>query len=214
MEWICDVERRPRRQRLPLVQFPRGQAIYSEGDPANRLFIIKTGKVKIGRRGADGREQLLYIVGPSDMFGAASMFDAGARTANACAITDVCALSINRTALRSLLTDGPEVAEQLLRVLARRLRRSDDTLTGLFSTDGPGRVAMKLLELAQQFGTPEGAALRVTLDLTQQEIAQLIGSSRETVNKTLSDFTSRGWIRPDGKSILICEPERLARRAR
>ena len=214
MEWTCDVERPPRRRPPPLVKFPRGQAIYSEGDPADRLFIIKGGKVKIGRRGADGREQLLYIVGPSEMFGAVSMFDAGARTANASAITDVCALSINRAALRSLLTDGPEIAEQLLRVLARRLRRSDDTITGLFSTDGPGRVAMKLLEFAQQFGIPEGAALRVTLDLTQEEIAQLIGSSRETVNKSLSDFTSRGWIRPDGKSILICEPERLARRAR
>jgi CRP-like cAMP-binding protein len=153
-------------------------------------------------------------MGPSDVFGVASMFDAGARTANASAVTEVSALSINRIALRSLLTDRPEVAEQLLRVLARRLRSSDDTLTGLFSTDGPGRVAMKLLEFAQRFGTPEGAALRVTLDLTQEEIAQLIGSSRETVNKTLSDFTSRGWIRPDGKSILICEPERLARRAR
>ena len=199
-------DRPPRRQPLPLVKFPRGQAIYSEGDPANRLFIIKTGKVKIGRRGADGREQLLYIMGPSDMFGAASMFDAGARTANASAITDVCALSINRTALRSLLTDGPEVAEQLLRVLARRLRRSDDTLTGFFSTDGPGRVAMKLLEFAQQFGTPEGAALRVTLDLTQEEIAQLIGSSRETVNKTLSDFTSRGWIRPDATASSSASP--------
>jgi CRP/FNR family cyclic AMP-dependent transcriptional regulator len=214
VEWICDVEPSPRRQPLPLVKFLRGQAIYSEGDPANRLFIIKTGKVKIGRRGADGREQLLCIMGPSDVFGAVSMFDAGARIADATAITDVSALSINRIALRSLLTDDPQVAEHLLRVLARRLRRSDDTITGLFATDGPGRVAMKLLELAQQFGTPEGAALRVTLDLTQQEIAQLIGSSRETVNKTLSDFTSRGWIRPDGKSILICEPERLARRAR
>lgn len=214
MEWICDVDRPPRRRPPPLVKFPRGQAIYREGDPADQLFIIKTGKVKIGRRGADGREQLLYIIGPSDMFGAVSMFDAGARTANASAITDVCALSIDRIALRSLLTDGPDVAEQLLRGLARRLRRSDDTLTGLFSTDGPGRVAMKLLELAQQFGTPEGAALRVTLDLTQGEFAQLIGSSRETVNKTLSDFTTRGWIRPDGNSILICEPDRLARRAR
>jgi CRP-like cAMP-binding protein len=214
VEWICDVERPPRRQRLPVVRFPRGRAIYREGDPADHLFIIRTGKVKIGRRTPDGREQLLCIMGPSDMFGAVSMFDAGARTADASAITDVCALSINRIALRSLLTDGPEAAEQLLRALARRLRRSDDALTGLFATDGAGRVAMKLLEFAQQFGIPEGAALRVTLDLTQAEIAQLIGSSRETVNKTLSDFTNRGWIRPDGNSILICEPERLARRAR
>ena len=68
--------------------------------------------------------------------------------------------------------------------------------------------------LAQRFGTPEGGALRVIHDLTQDEIAQLTGASRETVNKALSDFTRRGWIRLEGKSVLICEPERLARRAR
>ena len=108
----------------------------------------------------------------------------------------------------------PEIAEQLLRVLARRLRRTNDNLGDLIFTDVPGRVAKQLLQLVQRFGAQEGNALRVTHDLTQEEIAQLVGASRETVNKALADFSQRGWIRVEGKSVMILEPERLARRAR
>ena len=81
-------------------------------------------------------------------------------------------------------------------------------------TDVPGRVAKNLLQMAGRFGTRDGGVLRVTHDLTQEEIAQLVGASRETVNKALADFASRGWLRLDGKSIIILDPERLARRAR
>jgi CRP/FNR family transcriptional regulator, cyclic AMP receptor protein len=78
----------------------------------------------------------------------------------------------------------------------------------------PGRVAKQLLALAQRFGIREDGGLRVTHDLTQEEIAQLVGASRETVNKALADFAHHGWIRLEGKSVLICDPERLAHRAR
>jgi CRP/FNR family cyclic AMP-dependent transcriptional regulator len=84
----------------------------------------------------------------------------------------------------------------------------------LISTDGPGRVARQLLALAQRFGTYEDGELRLTPDLTQEEIAQMIGSSRETVNKTSASFANRGWIQIDRKSMLIREPERLAQRFR
>ena len=102
----------------------------------------------------------------------------------------------------------------MLRVLARRLRRTDNNLTDLIFTDVPRRLAKQLLQLVQRFGTQEGGALRVTHDLTQEEIAQLVGASRETVNKALADFADRGWIRLEGKSVLISDSERLARRAR
>jgi CRP/FNR family transcriptional regulator, cyclic AMP receptor protein len=201
-------------RQLRLVEFPRGNGIYAEGEPGDRLYIIVSGKVKIGRRSADGREKLLAIMGPPDMFGALSMFDPGPRTASAQAITAVCAATMDRDALRAWITDRPQIAEQLLRVLARRLRRTNDQLTDLIFTDVPGRVAKELLHLAQRFGTQDRDCLRVTHDLTQEEIAQLVGSSRETVNKALSEFAHRGWIHLDGKTVLILDPERLARRAR
>jgi CRP/FNR family cyclic AMP-dependent transcriptional regulator len=201
-------------KQLQPVDFPRGHTVFAEGEPGDRLFIIISGKVKIGRRSPDGRENLLTIMGPSDMFGELSIFDPGPRTSSATTITEVRAVSMDRDALRAWIADRPEIVEQLLRVLARRLRCTNNNLADLIFTDVPGRVAKQLLQLAQRFGTLEGGALRVTHDLTQEEIAQLVGASRETVNKALGDFAHRGWIRLEGKSVVISDSARLARRAR
>jgi CRP/FNR family cyclic AMP-dependent transcriptional regulator len=192
-------------QALESAEFARGAIIFAEGEPGDRLYIISAGKVKIGRKSPDGRE---------DMFGELSIFDPGPRTSTATAVTEVRAFTMDRSALREWIGKRPEIAEQLLRVLARRLRRTNNMLADLIFTDVPGRVAKALLQLARQFGSQESGLLRVTHDLTQEEIAQLVGASRETVNKALADFAHRGWLRLEGKSVLILEPERLARRAR
>lgn len=199
---------------LEQVNFPRAHVIFAEGEPGDRLYIILSGKVKIGRRSPDGRENLLAVFGPSDMFGELSIFDPGPRTSTVTTVTEVSAVSMDRAALREWITKRPEIAEQLLRVIARRLRRTNNMLADLIFTDVPGRVAKALLQLAHDFGTQEAGMLRVTHDLTQEEIAQLVGASRETVNKALADFAHRGWLRLEGKSVLILEPQRLARRAR
>lgn len=199
---------------LQPIDFPRGRRIFTEGEPGERLYIIVDGKVKIGRRCEDGRENLLSILGPSDMFGELSIFDPGPRTSSATTITEVHAASMDRRALKAWIAERPHVTEQLLQVLARRLRRTNDNLADLIFTDVPGRVAKQLMHLAQRFGTQHGEVLHLTHDLTQEEIAQLVGASRETVNKALSDFVHRRWIRLDGKTVLIMDPERLAQRAR
>ncbi|MGH3830571.1 MAG: Crp/Fnr family transcriptional regulator [Pseudonocardiaceae bacterium] len=202
------------RASLEPVSFPRAHVIFTEGELGDRLYIILSGKVKVGRRSTDGRENLLAVFGPSDMFGELSIFDPGPRTSTATTVTEVSAVCMDRPALREWITKRPEIAEQLLRVIARRLRRTNNMLADLIFTDVPGRVAKALLQLAHDFGTQEGSMLRVTHDLTQEEIAQLVGASRETVNKALADFAHRGWLRLEGKSVLILEPQRLARRAR
>ncbi|GAA3995053.1 MULTISPECIES: Crp/Fnr family transcriptional regulator [Allokutzneria] len=199
---------------LEQVDFPRGHVIFAEGEPGDRLYIIQSGKVKVGRKSPDGRENLLSIMGPSDMFGELSIFDPGPRTSTATTVTEVRALTMDRPSLREWIGKRPEIAEQLLRVLARRLRRTNNMLADLIFTDVPGRVARALLQFAQRFGSQEAGLLRVTHDLTQEEIAQYVGASRETVNKALADFAHRGWLRLEGKSVLILDPERLARRAR
>jgi CRP-like cAMP-binding protein len=201
-------------EQLRLQEYPRGHTIYAEGEPGRSLYIVVTGKVKIGRRSPDGREKLLAIMGPSDMFGALSTFDPGPRTATATAITAACVATMDRDTLRDWIKDRPEISERLLQVLARRLRRTDDHVTDLIFTDVPGRVAKQLLQFAQQFGRHEGGTLVVKHDLTQEEIAQLVGASRETINKAMSDFAQRGWIELDAKTVRIRDPERLARRAR
>jgi CRP-like cAMP-binding protein len=196
------------------VNFPSGHRVFAEGEPGDRLYIIVSGKVKIGCSSPDGREGLLTILGPSDMFGELSVFDPGPRTSSATTMTDVRVVSMDREAVHAWIADRPGIAEQLLRVLARRLRRTNHNLADLVFTAVPGRVAKQLLQLAQRFGRQEGDVLRVTHDLTQEEIAQLVGTTRETVNKALADFAHRDWIRLEGKSLLICDCESLASRAR
>ena len=199
---------------METVTFPRGTTIFDEGEPGDRLYIIVDGKVKLARHAPDGRENLLSVMGPSDMFGELSIFDPGPRTSSAVCVTEVTAATMNSTMLKQWIDTHPEISQQLLRVLARRLRRTNASLADLIFTDVPGRVAKTLLQLANRFGMQEGGALRVNHDLTQEEIAQLVGASRETVNKALATFAHRGWIRLEGKSVLIVDTEHLARRAR
>jgi len=193
---------------------PRGMILFNEGEPGESLYIVLAGKVKLGRRSSDGRENLVAIMGPSDQFGELSLFDPGPRTATATVVTDARVAVLPKEALQAWVRDRPQIALQLLRVVARRLRRTNTMLADLIFVDVPGRVAKQLLQLAQKFGSLDGGQLRVTHDLTQEELAQLVGASRETVNKALADFASRGWLRLEGKSVVILDRERLARRAR
>jgi len=201
-------------EQLDSTTFPRGTTIFDEGEPGDRLFIITSGKVKLARHAPDGRENLLTIMGPSDMFGELSIFDPGPRTSAAVCVTEVTAATMDSQMLHDWIQAHPEISEQLLRVLARRLRRTNNALADLIFTAAPARVAKALLQLANRFGVQEGGALRVHHDLTQEEIAQLVGASRETVNKALAEFAHRGWIRLEGKSVLSSDTERLAKRAR
>ena len=192
----------------------RGHIVFNEGDTGDRLFIVLDGKVKISRSAVDGRENLLAVLGPGEMFGELSLFDPGPRTATATAITESALASLDHDDLRPLLLAQPGVAVQLLTALAQRLRRTNEAMADLVFSDVPGRVAKALLDLAERFGDPETEGVRVRHDLTQEELAQLVGASRETVNKALSEFANRGWLRLEGRSVLLLDQERLARRAR
>ena len=192
----------------------KGEVLFSEGEPGDRLYVILEGKVKLGRTSSDGRESLLLILGPGEMFGELSFFDPGPRTSTATALTDAVVLGLGNEQLRPWLQGRPEVGPALLQALARRLRRQNEAMSGLVFSDVPGRVAKALMDLGEKFGevTPEG--LLVTHDMTQEELAQLVGASRETVNKALADFTQRGWIRLESRQVLILDIERLGKRAR
>jgi CRP/FNR family cyclic AMP-dependent transcriptional regulator len=191
----------------------RGHVVFSEGDAGDRLFVVLDGKVKISRAAADGRENLLAVLGTAEMFGELSLFDPGPRTASVTTITESTLASLDHDDLRPLLIERPAVAVQLLKALAQRLRRTNEAMADLVFTDVPGRVAKALLDLSAKFGVVEGNGTRVRHDLTQEELAQLVGASRETVNKALSEFAHRGWLRIDGRSVLILDADRLARRA-
>src|SRR6185369_16701127 len=199
---------------METIEARKGEIVFSEGEPGDSLYIVLSGKLKVGRRAGDGRQNLIAVMGPSDMVGELSLFDPGPRTATATAVVDTRLARLRKQALRPWLNNRPEIAEQLLRVLARRLRRTNDALADLIFTDVPGRVAKQLLALSERFGSQEPDGLRVHHDLTQEELAQLVGASRETVNKALADFAARGWVRVDSRALTILDAERLGRRAR
>jgi CRP/FNR family transcriptional regulator, cyclic AMP receptor protein len=196
------------------VRLSRGDVLFSEGEPGERLYVVTTGKVKLGRTSVDGRDNLLAVLGPGEMFGELSLFDPGPRTATATAITATSLIGLGHEDLQPWLTGRPEVATHLLRALAQRLRRTNEALADLVFSDVPGRVAKALLDLGRRFGVQSHDGIHVTHDLTQEELAQLVGASRETVNKALADFTQRGWLRHEARAVVILDVDRLTRRAR
>ena len=173
----------------------RGETLFNEGDAGDRLYILLAGKVKLGHASADGRENLLAVLGPGEVVGELTLFDPGPRSTTATAV-------------------HPTLAKDMLRALAQRLRRTNTALADLVFSDVPGRVAKALLDLADRFGSTTEDGVHVPHDLTQEELAQLVGASRETVNKSLAEFVSRGWIRLEGRAVTLLDVDRLRRRAR
>lgn len=200
--------------RMRPLRLTRGHAIFQEGEPGDRLYVIAQGKMKLGRRSNDGRENLLAVLGPGEMFGELSLFDPGPRTATASAVNDAVLFELDHAELVAWLQTYPAVAKHLLHALARRLRRTNEALADLVFSDVPGRVAKALLDLSRRFGQEVDDGIRVAHDLTQEELAQLVGASRETVNKALADFAGRGWVRREGRAVVLLDIDRLERRAR
>jgi CRP/FNR family transcriptional regulator, cyclic AMP receptor protein len=200
--------------RMTPLEAARGDVLFHEGEPGDRLYVVRDGKIKLGRRSNDGRENLLAVLGPGEMFGELSMFDPGPRTATATVVADAELVELGHEELFTWLSDKPTVSQHLLQALARRLRRTNEALADLVFSDVPGRVAKALLDLSTRFGEPVDEGVRVAHDLTQEELAQLVGASRETVNKALADFAARGWVRREGRAVVLLDIDRLERRAR
>ncbi|VEI13161.1 Crp/Fnr family transcriptional regulator [Trueperella bialowiezensis] len=191
----------------------RGESLFHEGDAGDRLYVVIEGKVKLSHTSDDGRENLIAILGPGEIIGELSLFDLGARSSTVTAIAPSRFLYLSHKDMMNYIDDHPKLAKSMLRELAKRLRNTNDQMADLVFSDVPGRVAKALLDLAERFGerTPEG--IYVAHDLTQEELAHLVGASRETVNKSLADFTARGWIRLEGRAVMLIQVGRLQRRA-
>jgi CRP-like cAMP-binding protein len=196
------------------VKISKGSVLFAEGDGGDQLYVIAEGKLKLGTSSGDGRENLLSILGPGEMFGELSLFDPGPRTSTATAVTDVKLLSLGQEKLLPWLAENPKVALQLLARLAQRLRRTNEAVGDLVFSDVPGRVAKALIDLGERFGKKTEEGLFVHHDLTQEELAQLVGASRETVNKALADFAGRNWLKLDGRAVLITDLDRLTKRGK
>jgi len=195
-------------------ELAKGDTIFNEGDEGNALYIVVKGRVKLARTARDGRENLLGLMGVGDMLGELSVFDPGPRLSRAHAVEDSVVYELPKRVLDVWLDDHLEMSRHMLRALAQRIRRTSNAMADLVFSDVPGRVAKAILDLGHRFGRMERGHIAVRHGLTQEELAQLVGASRETVNKALADFASRGWIDVHIGSVEVYEPERLRARSR
>jgi CRP-like cAMP-binding protein len=185
----------------------RNFVIFSENDDAADLFVVRSGRVAIGRRSPDGRESLVALMEQGDLFGEMPLFDDGQRSASARALESSELLRIPYQPVKAALDDRPELLWDVVGLLAQRLRSTDSALADAVFLDVTGRTAKRLLELA-------GDAEEFQLPITQEELAGLVGASRERVNKAIAAFIRLGWIEQYDRRYRITQRDRLAQRAR
>jgi CRP/FNR family cyclic AMP-dependent transcriptional regulator len=190
-----------------------GETLFLEGSPGSYLYIIVEGSIRIIARSIDGREVQMALLGPFDVIGELSALDGKPRSGEARAAEDTQLYALSGQALKNFVLSHPAVAWELLKVLASRLRKADEALADAAFLDVPGRVAKKLLELAETTSkkTPEGYP--VTRPVTQEQLAAMVGATREGVNRALSAFAAMGAIERRGRSYVLKDREVLRRRA-
>ncbi|MEK6769521.1 MAG: Crp/Fnr family transcriptional regulator [Gemmatimonadota bacterium] len=185
-------------------EYPKNSVILFEDDPGDALYIVSTGQVKVVLIGEDGREVILSVLGDGDFFGEMAIIDDEPRSAHVIAMKDSHLLVLRREAFQAQLEQNPKIALKLLRVLVQRLRRADEKIGGLVLLDVNGRVAQLLLNLAEESGGP-----KITRRLTHHTIAQMIGSSRETVSRAMRELVERGFIEVSRREITIRQRDSL-----
>jgi CRP-like cAMP-binding protein len=171
----------------------RNEVLFRQGDPSSELFGIVNGKVAILTRSPDGRESLVAVLDEGSLFGELGLFDQGPRSADARALEETNLLVLSYDVVHAAIDEHPTLLWIIVRLLARRLRNTDESLADAVFLDVPARTAKRLLEIA-------GDADQFRLPMTQEDLAGLVGASRERVNKALSMFTRLGWIEVEGRN--------------
>lgn len=198
------------RQRVHRRSFAVGAYLAREGEPANSVFVIERGLVRITRTSRHGRELVLRLLGAGDTLGELGVLDAGGiRTADAIAAEPTTCVMLSRDDLHAAIRSTPELGLRLMASLVAHVRRKDDELADIAYLDVPGRIARKLLELADRHGEPSADGVRIGVRLPQAELAAMVGASRENVNRALAQLANLGALTNDRGHITILDVGRL-----
>jgi CRP/FNR family transcriptional regulator, cyclic AMP receptor protein len=184
----------------------RGDTLFVEGDVSSELFVVVGGRIAIAKRSGDGRESLIALMEHGDLFGEMPFFDSHGRSAQARALEPSEVIAIPYDALREIYESRPDLLWGVAEMLTQRMRVLDDALADTMFLDVTGRTAKRLLELA-------GDAEEFSLPITQEELAGMVGASRERVNKAIASFIRLGWIEQHERRYRITDREQLERRA-
>lgn len=189
--------------------FKKGVTIFHEGQPGTAFYIVKSGRIKVYKLAEDGRELILGVFGDGALFGDVPVFDGGPYPAGAATLVDTRVYFINRDDFERLVTGHPEMALKVIRVLGRRLRQAHGFVMDIAMKSAPQRLSSLLLKLADEYGVETDEGVLLDVPLTRQEIAELMGVSRETAIRELSKFSQGGTIRLDGKRIILLDRAKL-----
>lgn len=192
--------------------FHQSEIIFHRDDPGATLFVIKSGRVRIYISSPEGQEVALAVFGQGEAFGELALLDGQPRSASAVAIEPVETYCIQRGDFIAVATRRPRIALQMLATLSHRLRQTDAMVEDLLFLDVHGRVAKKLLELAETNGTrlPEG--IRIEMKLTQSDLAAMVGASRESVNKVMSYLLDKQYVSVEKRKITVMRLAELRKR--
>lgn len=185
----------------------RGDVLFTEGDEADSLYVVVDGRVAISNKSMDGRESMMALMERGDLFGEMPLFDGLPRSAEARALEPSRVIVIDYEPVRQLYEAKPELLWRVVALLAGRLRTTDEALADSVFLDVTGRTAKRLLELG-------GESDEFALPITQEELAGMVGASRERVNKAIASFIRLGWIEQNDRRYRISNREQLERRAR
>jgi CRP-like cAMP-binding protein len=197
-----------------LRRFARGQALMHQGQVADRVLLVQSGRVKITSISVTGREVVLAFRGPGDLVGELSALDGSPRSATIVAVEPVETLALAREDFLSLVASDPSISLLLLRALSRRLRDADAKRIEFASFDTMGRVAVRLVELCERFGEHDGEAVRIELPLSQEELAGWTGASIESVARALQTMRTLGWIETGRRRVRVLDLEAMHNAAR
>jgi CRP/FNR family transcriptional regulator, cyclic AMP receptor protein len=181
-------------QLFTFTKFSPGQPVFNCGDSGNNFFIIKSGLVKVYNVNSNGKVIILAMLGPNDFFGEMALFDDSPRSAGVDAIEATEAFVLTKTHFQHLLRENPEISWKMLSVLSKRLRETNEQLERLTYLSVEERLTKSLLELATRCGRKQNQRWSIPLNLTHQELGQLIGTSRESVTRCLCRLQQEGKI--------------------
>ncbi|HEY3359535.1 MAG TPA: Crp/Fnr family transcriptional regulator [Polyangia bacterium] len=187
----------------------RRQVVYLPGDPGRSVYFVNGGRVKISKVTRDGKELTLAYRGPGDLFGELAMVDGGPREEMAEAMDNALLTELERGDFERLVQAQPLLGFRLAKLLTVRRREIENKIENLVFKDVNAKLAELLLRLGSDYGVDDARGTLVALKITHQEMANLIGSTRETVSLTLSQFKRRGLIRTDGRKVIIADREGL-----
>lgn len=188
-------------------------AIFLPGDPSQQVYLLKEGRVKISRISEEGREITLALLEPGEIFGELDTLDDSPRDTLAEALDDSQLCVIHKALFLAMIGRRPELSLRLTKLIGFRLRRIESRVEDLVFRDVPARLAHLLLELSKNYGkaTPQGLLLQIKI--THQEMANLIGSIRETVSAVLGEFKKEGLITFEGRRLILLRPDLLQKRS-